>query len=364
MKIMPRLFLLLIGICMNMHVRNQVIAAPRIYYHEEKLQGDPIATKVINFETFDYILQHALRDVYTIEEVQRLVLIDGEFESVAIDMFKYCTVRKDGITYNAGTKSFYLPEAIILYDISDRSPFPSTFYFVAKIKDQLELCFCDNRENLKWDELPDSYTTTVDPVLIKKAEETINYLKDYVAYEVEQQTEEEAKIASVIANRKPLSKEKKAAYLNLTELCMPDSHRKGQVRSLIEELKDYNDGEGYGTTYDEFRMFLNNKQIPFIITVDWKESIEELEAWVSDAVKENFEKTFRFDTGGKYNEESTVSDEGLIASFDQQLQKIGLQISMIETGGDEYQLIIHAVDAADEVLQAMKIIEIQHAKPI
>ncbi len=338
---------------MSTYVQGQVVATPRIYYHEEKLHGNSIETKFININAFDYILREAPSEVYKSTEKNKMILIDGEFDFVPVDMFKYCVIRRDGITYKADEGSFYLPEAIVLLDVSDYLPFPSEFYFVAKIDNQLELCLCSGGEGVKWNELPDRIQTVNDPEIIKKAEETIDDLKDRIAYDLEQLKEEEAEKEAIITNRKSLSEKKMLAYNDLTKLCMPDSPKKEEVLSFITGLKEYDDNEEYGTTYDEFRMYLNHNSIPFIITLDWKEAVKEFEAWVKAAVEENFRKTFKFDHGDKYDEDSTVSDDGVFAAFDQQLHTIGLQITMIETDGDEYQLIIHPTNSIDKVSKIM-----------
>lgn len=185
-----RLFLILIILFTTTLSQAQKAANPRIYYHSEKLLGKPIETKVINLKVFDSIIRDALKETYKIGEKSRLILKDGEFDSVYVDMFKYCTVRKDGITYDADEGSFYLPEAIILFDVSDYTPFPSDFYFIAKINDQLELCRGSGGKDVQWYQLPDSYTVVDDPVIIEKVEETIDYFEGFVAYELERQKEE------------------------------------------------------------------------------------------------------------------------------------------------------------------------------
>lgn len=345
--------LLCLFLCMSAYMQSQVIASPRIYYHEEKLLGDPIETKFINPETFDFILQHAQLKPYKNPERNKMILLDGEFGFVDIDQFKYSVIRKDGISYTTDEGSFYLPKAIIFMDVSDHNPYPSEFYFVASIKDQLELCRCSGGEEIKWYQLPDRYTVVTDSATIEKANHTMEVLRDFIAYEMEQEKEAEEEKMKQVANRQPISAKKKAAYTTLTEICIANNPKKKEILSLIDELKEYNDDEEYGDTYDYFRLYMNHQHVPFIISVDWKEAVEELNGWVSAAVKENLNKSFQFNSEGKYEEDSTVSDDGLFAAFDYQLGKIGLRLTMIETDSDEYQLIIHPVHDREKVLEAM-----------
>jgi len=342
------------------------MVSPRIYYRETKLKGPPLETKIITLETFDYIQKYAfyntlmkdmLLDTYEMDKISKLVLEDGEFKSVYIDTFNRCTIRKDGISYEATEGNFYLPEAIIMYDAVDSGPFVLEYYFIAKVNNQLELCFCKKDADVKWHQSPDYCTATNDPATIKKVEDTLVLLKDRIAYDWEQWERERMEKEVKASYRKPLSVKKKAAYVRLTELCMPDSPKKKEVLEFIKNLKEYDNGEEYATTYDEFRMYLNENLIPFIITLDWSEAIGEFESWVRDAVEENFKKTFKFDRGNRFNDDSSVSDKDVFYEFDRQLAKVGLKISMIETNGDEYQLVIHPCSATDEIVKSMAVLD-------
>lgn len=351
-----RLFISLIASFISVCAQSQTIATPRIYYHKEELLGKSVETKAINLGTFNSILQNAEQRSYRIGEKSRLILKDGDFDSVMVEMFKYCTVRKDDIMYDSDKGSFYLPEAVILFDVNDYSPFPSEFYFIAKVGNQLDLCRCNGGEDIEWYRLPEHCSPVDDPVIMEKMEETMDYLEGFMAYKAEQKIKEESEKKEDAADDKLLCEEQKAAYIALTELCMPYSSKKQEVLSFIEGLKQYaNDLEYKKTAYNEFCIYLNHNQIPFILSLDWKEAVGELEAWINSAMEENFNKTFRFNYGGIYDENSTVSDIGLFVAFDNMLRKSNFQISMLETDGDEYRLIIHPVDVIDKVINAVSI---------
>jgi len=335
--------------------RSMVI--PRAYYREAKLRGPQIETEVIDLEVFNFIFEYALQNVdYNMETRSKLVLENGEFTSKQIEIFKICSIWRGGFVMNNSEKgSFYLPDVIVMCDIRS-VPYPLEFYFIARVEDQLELCSCKHEGNIWWDQLPDHYSTVNDPTIIKKVEDTIVFLKDRVAYDYEQREQEKAERAIVIANRKFLSEKKKKGYRDLTELCMPYSPKKEEVLAFIDGLKEYNDnleGEEYGTTYDEFRGYLMENYIPFIITLEWDTPVGEIESWISSAVEDNFRKIFEFDRGDKYDENSIADDKGLFRTFDSQLNKIGLQINTIKKN-EEYQLIIHSTDVIDEVIKAVK----------
>lgn len=165
-------------------IENRIIATPRVYYLEEKLQGNPIETDIINISVFDFIMCNYQSEVYETQAATKVVRTERELESEYVELFKYCIIRKDGIHYDGKDGSFYLPEAIIMFDLNDNLPFPSAFYFIAKIKKQLELGHCRGGKGVEWYQLADTLSSVTEPEILKKAEETISYLKGYIEFEL------------------------------------------------------------------------------------------------------------------------------------------------------------------------------------
>ena len=359
-SIQHKLYLLFILLTMNTYSQNTRIAKPRMYYHEEKLYGESLKSSLINLSDFDFLLSSKPFGSYQTTETTQVIRTPQGLESVPVNLFRYCTLQKDGLTYDSEKGSFYLPEAIFMFDVNDSFPFPSDFYFVAKIGDQLELCRCKGNMGRNWYELADQCQPVEDAMTLEKAENTFEYLKDYIEFELKEDERIELEKEEKIAQRLLLNPEKKAAYLELTSLCMPHSAKKEEVVSFINGLKEYNDedSDDFHTTYDEFRMYLNRNGIPFIITIDWSESVEEMENWVSAAVKENFGQTFRFNYEDIYNSNSSVSDVGLLTTFDYQLQTLGLRITRIESDSDAYELIIHPVNTLDVVIRTLSVMDL------
>lgn len=346
-----------------LNAQNTHIASPRIYYHEEKLMGTPIETPQINVGTFDFILRNAQSTAYISPEKSELQLVNGVLESVMIgrSTFAYSTIRRDGISYEAKEGLFYLPEAIIFFDISDFT-YPSEYFFIAKINNQLEFRRCEGGEDIIWHQTADRHTEVTDSDIIKKANETIEELKNRITVEIQQaRAEEEKAKEQKQAERSPISNEKRAAYTELTNICMEKSRKKETVLSAIDELEELDeDDDEYSRTFNHFRMYMNHNGIAFLITLDWKESIAEMEAWVEEAVKENFNKDFTFDRKGEYDDSSSVSDKGFFGAFDSQLRMLDLQISFIDTGGDEYVLFVHRVNTHSRVKQLLEILELPY----
>lgn len=172
---------------MTNNIENRIIATPRVYYHEQKLQGNSIETDAINLRVFDYIINNSLSEAYVTQPTTKVVKTEKGLESVSVELFKYCTIRKDGIHYDGKDGSFYLPEAIIMFEMNDSLPFPSEFYFIAKINNQLELSHCRGGREVKWYQLADTLSSVVEQEIMNKAEKTISYLKDYIEFEIKEQ---------------------------------------------------------------------------------------------------------------------------------------------------------------------------------
>ena len=80
----------------------------RIYYLDEKLCGEPIEYPCINSEVFDFIFQNA--DTVNFEFLDT---------SDSDGLFGYVQLSNDGIWYESGYGSFYLPVSIIFSDRND-----------------------------------------------------------------------------------------------------------------------------------------------------------------------------------------------------------------------------------------------------
>jgi len=274
---------------------------PRIYYQEEKLYGAPVASQVIMLDIFNFILNNVSYQQYKTGEPLGADVKDTDFAPPASARFKFSFIRNDGFVYQSKDEgNFYLPQAIIMFDESDYGSSPIDFYFIARIKDALELGHFQDSKEGQWFQIPGRITSLSDPAIIKRMESTLEELLRQVEAEKQAKAEKAAKKAA----RPPASQGKRAAYASLTKLCLPQSPRQAEVLALIDDLKEYD------STYDDFRMHMNHNDIPFIITLDWKEAVGELEAWASHAARENFGREFRFEPG-EYDDESSVGDDGL-----------------------------------------------------
>lgn len=114
---------------------------PRIYYREENLYGQPFESGKINLNVFDVILQkskHLQNDsqrIITLPQKQTFALFKRN--PLAFKHVSIWNETKKHPTIEYG--SFFMPETIVFYDNKD-GYFPSIYYFIAKINQQLDIC--------------------------------------------------------------------------------------------------------------------------------------------------------------------------------------------------------------------------------
>lgn len=113
----------------------------RIYYREEKIYGHPVETPVINLKNFTWLME-CPKPFHSFE-------CGPDNSGGYSDWFKTIQISVDGKHYDSVPEgNFYLPNAIIFYDRND-FVFPSLFYFIAQIGNQLEIRSAEGGEHVK-----------------------------------------------------------------------------------------------------------------------------------------------------------------------------------------------------------------------
>jgi hypothetical protein len=148
----------------------------RIYYKEEKIQGIPIETPVINLKNFDFLMtcpQPNFPIEFPLKFLDCFKLIRN---------FRFTEISNYGFTYNTSEGNFYLPKAIMFYDVEDCA-FPTLLYFIAKIGEQLEIRLIRGGKGVEWFQTPDLQEPLTDSTIIKRIEKTLEsvlaYLENY-----------------------------------------------------------------------------------------------------------------------------------------------------------------------------------------
>src|SRR5690606_10592414 len=169
--------------------------------------------------------------------------------------FKKVQLRRDNQHYYQSEKgSFYIPSGILFFDRSDYN-FPSEFYFIAKIGDQLEVRKCKGGKDIAWYQIPDLHQPINDPKIIKKIENTFSELERLVTQERIEKIEA-ADLERQAMERLPLDDLTKKAYQRLTACCLFTENAQRKISPFIETLEAYEGDENYLTTLNYFIEFL------------------------------------------------------------------------------------------------------------
>ncbi|MDY3351087.1 hypothetical protein PG357_03700 [Riemerella anatipestifer] len=320
----------------------------RIYYHEEKLTGKSFENDVINLQLFDYIFNNTDTDKFEIPPVS-INFFFGLLKSKK-ETFKTVIISRDGINYNTKEGNFYLPNAIIFYDNDDYT-FPSEFYFISKLGDKIELRKCNGGKDVKWFQIPDLHKEVADSEIVSKIENTILEVKKLVetTYNkqivVDKEKKKEEELRKIEENRPFLNEAHKNAYKELTELCIALNPKKKDVIAFIERLKNYDKD----SILNYIMSFLDNNNVPFILRLDWKAGIEDLEWVLQSSLKENYNLSIDLPNEKDYEEHVSVSCDNVFEDFDKPIRQQGLQMGFIDTQSDEYVIVLHKIADKDKI---------------
>ena len=144
----------------------------------------------------------------------------------------------------------------------------------------------------------------------------------------------------------------KEGYLELGEICLNESNR-AEFANFINTLEDYTDDEEYMTTLNYVIGTLYQKGNYFIIHLDWKQEITSLTHGVDYTLKENFKQQIELPKQEDYGEKASVSYKNVFKDFDKAINKIGFQLSFIDTNSDEYIVVVHKSEDLEKAKSAI-----------
>ncbi|MCT4697561.1 DUF6630 family protein [Tenacibaculum haliotis] len=334
----------------------------RIYYDAKKLNGEPFESSILNIESFRYIFENTNIAKNYAKRIDITAPIESSFFGIfkpQKEVFTKVLLFIDDIEYNSNKRNVYIPNSIILFDNEDYN-FPSEFYFIARIENQVEIRKCNGGNNVKWFNIPDLHQSINDQKIIDKIENTFIELTKLVksTFKIEKEKEKEAvnEKINIEKNRPLLNDMQKKAYQELTELCVFNNKKKKKILNFIETLKNYDNNSEYCTTLNYFMDFLDENDLEFIMRIDWKSEIENLEWLLNSVIKENYNLKIILPSAKKYGEDLTVSEDGIFEDFDKSLRKNELQLGFIDTQSDEYIAILHKTKDKEKIEQVVKLI--------
>ncbi|TAJ05048.1 hypothetical protein DMA11_23660 [Marinilabiliaceae bacterium JC017] len=324
----------------------------RIYYTEEKLSGEPIESDFINIELFDFIFNNTDRNNFEFQSTKNSFfsgLIKTEPKA-----FKKVQLTRDGIYYKAKGKSFFLPSSIIFYDVFDYN-FPTEFYFIAKIGNSLELRKCNGGQGIEWFQIPELHEPANDLKIWERVEKTLSELKKLAEDNLNKAINTELKQKELeetpINNKDTLSlnKDQKKGYQELMELCIKNDSCKEEINKFLENLNT----EDEEIILMDLICFLEEKEYNFIMRMDWKAEIEDLEWLLYRNIENNYDLKINLPKPKSYSKEATVSFDNVFEDFDKPLRENSLQLGFIDTESDEYIVLLHKIQDKERVKQAV-----------
>lgn len=330
----------------------------RIYYRQEAICGTPIDSGILTTEEFDFILDNTYESKFERVDDPLKKNVWGIFKGRSSN-FKTTLLSRDGITYNSMQGSFYLPNAIIFYDEEDYN-FPSTFYFVAKIGNQLELRQCKGGPDVQWFQIADLHQEVTDTKIMVRVKNTLLEVKRAIEstyskqVEDEKREKEEKKKRLREENRPYITSQQKEAYKKLAEICLNRNFRKGWVMKVIDVLKSYDTEDNRYATLSYFTERLDNEEFHFIMSLDWKADIADLEWRIRTALEDNFFKIVPIPKSWDFKENESISSPGVFEKFDSALRMEGFQLSLIDTEADEYVVLLHKAEHENEVKECIE----------
>jgi hypothetical protein len=237
----------------------------RIYYKDEKIYGEPIETSIINLKNFKTLIENKNNIPQTKFELKK-----DEDDS----NFRFLHISNDGIYYKTNEATFYLPKALIFYDEYDFN-FPSVFYFIALIGNELEMRCVNGGNDVKWFHIPDLHREVKDIRIIKKAESTIKAILKYFS---EYKKPKQEKIKGITLN-----KEKVEEFLKIFNV---EKRYANEIVKMAYSPTDYFDKnenvlseyEIFDASENMYLLYLVNllEKKKIIKTVDWKEGFMEV----------------------------------------------------------------------------------------
>ncbi|OWW25457.1 hypothetical protein B4Q04_07510 [Zobellia sp. OII3] len=327
----------------------------RIYYREEKLSGQAFENSIINLQLFDFIFSNTNTNKFEIEPISSNSFFG--LKKSKKNTYKTVKISRDGRNYNSAEGSFFLPQAIIFYDNDDYS-FPSKFYFIAKLVDKIEIRKCNGGKNVKWFQIPDLHQEVTDPKIISKIENTILEVKKLVETThnkqigIDKEKKEQEELRKIEKICPDLNEAQKNGYKVLTEICINLNSKKKDVFGFIENLKNYDKDSEYFSTLNYVMDFLDDNRIPFILRLDWKAGIEDLEWLLKSSLKDNFNLTIELPNKSDYKENASIANDNVFEDFDKPLREQGLQMGFIDTQSDEYIIVLHKISEKEKVKKA------------
>ncbi|MCL5246922.1 hypothetical protein M4I21_13955 [Cellulophaga sp. 20_2_10] len=144
-------------------------------------------------------------------------------------------------------------------------------------------------------------------------------------------------------------------YIKLAKLCCSiDTQNK--LSLFLNTLNSYNNEDEYTTTLNRVMEYLDDNELFFIMSLDWKQDIETLDWRIERALQDNFNLSVDLPIPESYGPNASVAHDAVFKDYNKPLVHIDFQIGFINTNSDEYVILIHKIKDTKKVKQAVNAI--------
>ncbi|AUC75674.1 hypothetical protein [Olleya sp. Bg11-27] len=151
-----------------------------------------------------------------------------------------------------------------------------------------------------------------------------------------------------------VSKNEKEGLKGIVKLCSP-LKTQNKLLSFIDTNKFIE------LPWYELNEYAMENKIDLFIHLDWKESVSELHYWIDTVVKSLLEKEIELPNYKRFEANYLINtDWDAFKVYNEAIKKHNLQISLLETGGDEYVLVIHFTENLEKVGNAIAMLGYKH----
>ena len=157
---------------------------------------------------------------------------------------------------------------------------------------------------------------------------------------------------SIENSYQPFSEKEKEGYITLAKFCLAPQ-KQNELIAFFETLGDFSESEEDMTRLNYVMEYCDSQNLHFIMSLDWKSAIEDLEWRVENSLNNNFNLSIDLPKPENYGDEASISFENVFEDFDKPLRNIGLQIGFIDTQSDEYVIFLHKLSDKEKVENAI-----------
>jgi len=158
---------------------------------------------------------------------------------------------------------------------------------------------------------------------------------------------------TIVAGYPALKETERKGYEKLCALCLGPNNQ-DKVLQYILTLKDYQNDVNKQTTLHILMDYLDDNDIHFIMGLDWRSAVEDLDWRIAGALKQNFGLELDLPKLTNYPPDASISFDHVFTDFDAALRNEGYQMSIVNEGSDGYNLLVHQIADKTAVEDAVK----------